>query len=85
MSEEPTEGVFDPHVSLVEPTQAQRAEVDIPDSVIDLFEPEVFADASDGDVDPLALPADTAIGADVSLLVVIRVLQRWQFAGHRPC
>ncbi len=45
MSEEPTVGIFDPHVSLVEPSQAQRAEVDAPDSVIDLLKADVFADA----------------------------------------
>lgn len=85
MSEEPTVGILDPHVSLVEPSQAHRAEVDIPDSIIDLLEAYVLANAGDRDIDPLAVPADAAIGADVALLVVVRVFQRWQLAGQRSC
>ena len=61
MSEEPTVGVFDSHVSLVEPSQTQCPEVHVPDSVIDLLEPDVLPDAGDGDVDPPAAPADAAI------------------------
>ena len=84
MSEEPTVGVFDPHVSLVEPSQAQCAEVDVPDSVIDLLQADVLANAGNGDVDPLTVPADAAIGADVAYFLSVRIFDGWQLAGHGP-
>ena len=80
----PTEGVFDFHPALEQSAELERAEIDIPDSVIDLFEPDVFTDAGSGDVDPLVIPADAAVGTDVAYFISIRVLERRELARHRP-
>ena len=49
---EPPYCVFDPHVPLKQAPELERSEVDVPDAVVDLLEPDVFADADGGDVDP---------------------------------
>jgi hypothetical protein len=36
--------VFNPHVSLTQTAEAQRPKVDVPESVIDLLQADVFAD-----------------------------------------
>jgi len=38
----------------------------------------------DGDVDPLAVPPDATVGADVAHLEVIGMFERWQLGGHSP-
>lgn len=47
MTIETSEGIFDSHQSFAQAAEQKRAKVDIPDLVIDLLEPHVFAYASD--------------------------------------
>jgi hypothetical protein len=54
--------------------QLKRSEVNGPDTIIDFFESDIFAGAGDGDVDPPAIPADAAIGADYRTSKMQRVL-----------
>src|SRR2546422_8850011 len=82
MTREPAEGIFDLHVPLEQAPELERPEVHVPDSVIDLFEPYVFADADGGDVDPSPVPANAAIGAHVAHLEAIGIHQRRQPVGH---
>lgn len=50
---------------LVKASQLERSEVDIPDTVVDFLQADIFADTDDGDVDPVAFPANTAIGKNI--------------------
>src|SRR5881628_3863897 len=75
--------VLNPHMALAQTAEAQRPKVDVPDPVIDLLEADVFADANRGNVDPAAVPANAAIGADVPHLESIRVFERRQAIRHR--
>ena len=83
MTFDASEGIFDPHQSFVQAAEQQRPKVDIPDPVIDLLEPHVLANASAGDVDPRAIPADAAIGADVAHFESIWILELRKLIGHR--
>ena len=76
MTIELTVSIFDLHVSFVQATELEGAEVDIPQAVVDLFQADVFTDTDDGDVDPVAAPADAAIGTDVTDFEAIRVFKR---------
>lgn len=68
-------GIFDPHVVFEQATEFERAKVDVPDTVIDLLKPHVFASANDADVDPIPLPADAPVEAHVAYLEVARVVE----------
>lgn len=52
--------ILDLHVSLKQPSQAQRAEVNVPDSMIDLFEADIPAEVcrvgSEWDGEPVGSP-----------------------------
>jgi hypothetical protein len=48
-----------------ESSPLQRSEVHGPDTIIDFFASDICAGAGHGDVDPAAIPADAAIGADI--------------------
>src|SRR6266852_6809633 len=75
--------VLNAQVSLAQPAEPQRPKVDVPDPVVDLLEADVFADADRRDVDPAAVPANAAIGADIPHLEPIRVLERRRAIRHR--
>src|SRR6266571_5307685 len=75
--------VLNPHVALAQTAEPQRTKVDVPDPVVDLLKPDVFADADRGDVDPAAVPPNATVGADVTDLEPIRVLERRQAVRHR--
>ncbi len=68
MSFQSSISILDLHVSLKQSAELESAEVDVPDSVVDFLEPDVFASAHGGDADPLAVPTDAAVGADVTSL-----------------
>ncbi len=68
-------GIFDPHVLFEQATEFERAKVDVPDTVIDLLKPHVFASANDADVDPIPLPADAPVEAHVAYLEVAGVVE----------
>lgn len=82
MAVESTMLVLDSHESFVKSAEFERAEEDVPDAVIDFFEADVLTGADAGDVDPMAIPADAAIGADVASLEAVGVLERWKFLGQ---
>src|SRR5207249_7244356 len=75
--------VLNPYAALVQAAKLQRPEVDVPDPIVDLLQPDVLADAEDRHVHPAAVPANAAVGANVPNLEAIRVLERWQPIGHR--
>jgi hypothetical protein len=49
-------------VSLQQSAQLERSKVDVPDTIVDLLQVEIVAGTGDADIDPAALPADTAVG-----------------------
>ena len=65
MTVESTILVLDSHVSFMESAEFERAEEDVPDAVVDFFEADILSGADDGDVDPMGVPTNAAVGADV--------------------
>ncbi|MGH7404886.1 MAG: hypothetical protein ACREJA_03270, partial [Candidatus Methylomirabilales bacterium] len=59
-------------------SELERAEVDIPDALIDFLEPNILGCAGDGDVDPLAIPANATVGTDVTHLEAVGVFEGWK-------
>src|SRR5438128_9018441 len=76
--------IFDPLMLLVQASQLDDAEVDVPDSVVDFVQSNVLAGTAAADIDPGMLPADPAVAANQALLVVGRILQRREFGWHGP-
>ena len=72
MPGESTEVVDDAPLGFDESAEPDRPEVDVEESVIDLFEPDVEAAEKVAHVDPALEPADAAIGADQAELEVNR-------------
>ena len=64
--------------------QLERPEVDIPDPVVDLLQPDVLTDADGGHVDPAAVPPNATVGADVADFEAIGILERRDLRGYRP-
>ena len=83
MAPESPELVFNFHVPFVEAAEFEGSEVDVPDSVVDLLEADILANAHDAHVHPGSVPADTAVGTDVTHLEAIRVLERRRPVRHR--
>ena len=54
----------------------ERAEVDVPDAIADFFQADILPGADDGDIGPVPVPADTAIGTDVPDLKAIGIVER---------
>src|SRR5215218_4750422 len=71
-------------MSFEQPTEFEWAEIDIPDAIVDFLEADIFPGTGDGDVDPLAVPPDATIGADVAHLEAVGIRERWQCVGHLP-
>ena len=69
-------------MSFMESADFQGAEEDVPDAVVDFFEADIFSGADDGDVDPMGVPANAAVGADVANLEAVGVFERWKLLGH---
>ena len=63
-------------MAFMQATELERSEEDIPDAVVDFFESHVLAGAADADIDPVVIPADAAIGADVAQFEAIWILKR---------
>ena len=57
-------------MAFVEAAECERAEVDVPDTIVDFLQANILPGADDGDIDPVRMPADAAIGADARLQVV---------------
>ncbi len=62
-------------MSFDEATELEQSEVDVPDTVIDLFEADILTDAGGGDIDPLAIPSNAAVGADVADFEAVRIFE----------
>ena len=73
-----TVGIFDLHEALVQAAELERSEVDVPETVIDFLEANLFAGTGDGDVEPVTAPANAAVGADVA---DFEAVGRWRIAG----
>lgn len=84
MSLQSTEFILDAHVFFVESPKFELAEIDIPDAIIDFFKSDVFSDTSDGNINPMVVPANTTITANVAHFETIRVLERRDFIRHFP-
>jgi hypothetical protein len=52
--------------------------------LVNFLETDIFANATMGNIDPLMVPPDAPIGADVAHLEAVRVFDRWLFVGHLP-
>ncbi len=59
----PAERILDEQGALVESTQSERAEVDIPYAVVDLDQSDELLTQGLADVDPLLVPADAAVAS----------------------
>src|SRR6185369_13269206 len=79
-----SERVFDSHLLLDEASEFDRAKVDVPYPVVNLFEADVLAGAGDRDVHPIAVPADAAVVAHIARLEVRWIFQTRQFLRVRP-
>lgn len=58
----------------MEPTEPDGSEVDVPETVVDLLEPDVLLFENVADVDPMEVPSDAAVLADPPHLEVSGVL-----------
>jgi len=75
-------GIFDLHVAFVQAAELQRSEIDVPEAVIDVLQPDIFAGTDAGDIDPVTASADPAIGADLAEFEAVGVFERWQAVGQ---
>ena len=76
--------ILDLAVVFMKPAQRNHAEVDRPEPIVDLFEPNVFVDQEVTDGDAVRVPADPAIRTDFADFEVRRVFQQRQTPGIRP-
>jgi len=67
----------------MEAAQPERAEVDVPEVVVDFLEAYVLAAEDVTDIDPVGVPPDAAVVADLSDLEVVRILERLWSVGER--
>ena len=58
-----TIGIFNAAVAPQETAQLEGSEVDIPNTVVDLFQAHVVAGTDGRDIDPVVFPTDTAVRA----------------------
>jgi len=72
-------------MTFMEPAELKGAEVDVPETIIDLFKPDILPSTDTGDIDPVGIPAYAAVGGDLADLETVRVFQWRQFCGHLPC
>ena len=82
MTFESTILVLDTHRAFMESTEFQGAEIDVPETIVDFFEADILSDADSGDINPMMVPANAAVGADITNLEAIRILERWNLFGH---
>ena len=75
------ERIFDPAVPFVKAPQAERAEVHVPQPIVDLVKADVLAAEDVTDVDPGVVPANAAVVADASHFVVGGILDRRHLLG----
>jgi hypothetical protein len=79
-----TIGIFDAHMSFEQPTELEWAEIDMPDAIVDVLEADIFPGTGDGDVDPVAVPPDATVGADVAHLEAVGLRERGPCVGPLP-
>jgi hypothetical protein len=56
----------------------------MPDTLVNVLKADICSDADVCDIDPLRVPPDAPIGADVAHLEAVRVLKQWTCRRHRP-
>jgi len=67
-----------------EASEFEWPEIDVPDAIIDLFEADILPHTGNGDVDPLGVPTNPPVRADVPGLEPVGVFQWGQPVGHCP-
>jgi len=84
MAFQSTKCILDPYVFFEQASELERAEIDVPDAIIDFLEADVFPGTGNGDVDPLGVPPNPPVRAHVSGLEPVGVFQWGQPVGHCP-
>ncbi|MEZ4651556.1 MAG: hypothetical protein R3E97_22710 [Candidatus Eisenbacteria bacterium] len=79
-----SETILDLELSLLKVAEAERAEVNPPDVVVDRFEAEELALQDVGYVDPLRSPSDASVPTHESYLEVSGVLDLGETIGEGP-
>ncbi len=79
-----TKGILDLHVAFTWAPELERAKVDGPDPLIDFLQAHVCVRRDRGDIDPVVIPPNAPVGADVADLEAIGILQGRERLGHRP-
>ena len=74
-------GVKNDEEFFVKPTKGSGAEVDLPESRTDGFEPDEVVAQSRADIDPSGVPADASVSRDLSDLEVLGILERRKDVG----
>ncbi len=69
--------VLDPHVAFMQAPGFKWSKVDVPGSVVELFQADVPVGTDDGDIDPVRIPADAAVDADIAELDAVRIF-KWR-------
>ena len=81
MAPEAAVSIFDAHLFFAWTTEFQRPKVDVPNSVVDLLQTNIFAGAVNADVDPGTVPADATVVAHIASFKMCGVLKRRQLGG----
>src|SRR5262245_21120624 len=71
--------VFNAHLFFNKASKFDRAKIYVPNPVVNLFKPNVLSGASDADINPVAVPTDAAVEADIARLEVSGIFQGQQF------
>src|SRR5258705_645489 len=74
--------IFNSQDPFVHPSECQRAEVYVPDAIVDLFKPDVLTGQGMRDTDPVMVPTDAAVATDETDFEVPGILQRRERARH---
>ena len=76
--------VFNAEDALVHPSESHRAEVYVPEPIVDFFQSHVLARQCVRHADPALLPPDAAIATDEADFEVAGVFQGLERARQRP-
>ena len=71
----PSENIFNTEVAFIQAPELDRTKIARPDSVVDLLQPDLLRGQSLRDVHPARFPAHPTVGADITDLEMVGVLQ----------
>ena len=83
MSPQLPRSIFNTQLLFDQATEFDRPKVDVPDALVNLFQPDILASTAEADVHPIAVPADAAVVADLARLEVWRIFQLRQLLRVR--